>query len=100
VTGTANAVVWKNGTITNLHQPEWTDSRARAINGNEVIAGDAELPSGQIHAVLWQNGSVFDINPAGFQESHIYAMNNSGQMIGWGVLTTGEIRAFMLNPVK
>ena len=92
------AVLWKNGTITNLKTFGGNFSIVSAINDRGQVAGSATnaiadpfsilyLLQGsskgtQTRAFLWQNGHKKDLGTLGGPDAATFGLNNKGQVIG------------------
>ncbi|WP_132126153.1 DUF3466 family protein [Actinocrispum wychmicini] len=89
--GTRHAVVFANGTVTDLNPPGTgrDDSIAYAVNDSGVIVGQA----GNGDAFIYRDGQAIDLNtliPAnsGIRLTSARGINNNGQIVGQAVVTT------------
>jgi probable HAF family extracellular repeat protein len=86
VNDTFHAVLWQNGSVTDLGTlPEDNFSEAYNINNTGQIFGWSGWSSGLLpqdpHIFMWQDGTMTDLGnlaPPGI----IYAINNKGQVVG------------------
>ncbi len=82
-----NAVLWSNGTLTDLRQViSIPYNYAVAINNAGQVVCNIELGShisGRI-PYIWQNGNVTNIFQSN-QSGYATAINNVGQVVGWDV---------------
>ena len=82
-TGTSYAVLYSNGTVTNLNtvavSSGWQLQDAYGINNNGQIVGQGVNPSGQEDAFLYSNGTVTDL---GAINGAAFGINASGQVTG------------------
>jgi probable HAF family extracellular repeat protein len=72
-----HAVLWQNGTVTDVGTLGGLKSTAAAINDNGQIVGSAATSSGATDGFLYSNGTMTDLGsftPA--------AVNNNGVMVG------------------
>jgi probable HAF family extracellular repeat protein len=96
----AHAVLFANGTVTDLKAPGTGDASANAINDNGVIVGDA----GNGHAFVFQNGQSTDLNNliapgSGFTLLTAEGINNNGVIVGTASNSAGQTFGFKLTPV-
>jgi probable HAF family extracellular repeat protein len=84
--GEYHAVLWDNGTITDLGMLPGDDySEARAINNLGEIVGLSATSTGSVHAVLWENGTITDLGmPPGDDVAVASGINERGQIMGTG----------------
>jgi probable HAF family extracellular repeat protein len=84
-TGETHAVLWREGTVTDLGTLGGANSWASGINDAEVVVGMSQTADGAHHAFLWQNGAMIDLHdpawPAGV-DSTARAVTNSGVAAG------------------
>ena len=101
--GTARAVRWRNGRITDLGTLGGASSSTtgtaivggRTLNERGDVVGDSTTASGEAHAFLWRNGRMTDLGTLGGTFSSATGVNDRGQVIGRSQLATGEGRAFL-----
>lgn len=98
----AHAVLFNNGTVTDLNAPGTglADSSANAINDSGVIVGKG----GNGHAFVYQNGHATDLNNliaagSGFTLVGANGINNNGVIVGTAVNSSGQTFGFKLTPV-
>jgi probable HAF family extracellular repeat protein len=105
---TPEAVLWRNGQITDLGTPSgFARSWPTAINDKGEIAGVLATSSFG-HAGLWERGSIFDLGTLSPTYdcngppcvSEVYAINNKGQAVGYSQLSAVNsyqisVRAFI-----
>jgi probable HAF family extracellular repeat protein len=80
----SHAVLWQNGTVTDLGTLGGLKSTAAAINNNGQIVGSAETSTGATDGFLYSNGTMTDLGsftPA--------AINNNGVMVGGPYIDSG-----------
>ncbi len=93
-----HAVIWENGSVTNLGSLGGTMGKAGAINDRGEVAGFSSLPGdSSVHAFLWTKdtgmqdlgglGTDFLADPAG--------INNKTQVVGGSCDVSGNCRAFL-----
>jgi probable HAF family extracellular repeat protein len=101
----AHAVVFANGTVTDLNAPgtgtSGGDAVANAINDNGVIVGHG----GNGHAFVYQNGQAADLNGliapgSGFTLLNAAGINGSGVIVGTASNSTGQTFGFELTAVS
>lgn len=81
--------------ITDLGTLGGKTSRARAINGDGTVAGEAETKSGALHAFIWKAGQgMKDLGTLGGGLSRAYAINDRGIVVGESETTNGTSLAF------
>jgi probable HAF family extracellular repeat protein len=98
-----HAVLYANGTVTDLNAPGtgFGDASAQAINDNGVIVGDG----GNGHAFVYQNGQATDLNSliasgSGFTLVTADGINNNGVIVGTAVSnSTNQTFGYELTPV-
>jgi probable HAF family extracellular repeat protein len=95
---TFHALLWRNGTITNLgNLGGVVNNLAAAINDRGQIAGTSDLPGDTTsHAFLWQDGNMADLGtlPGDFSSGAI-GINSKTQVVGVSLDTNGNPRAFL-----
>lgn len=105
--GDSHAVLFANGTVTDLNAPgtgqPGADAEAEAINNSGVIVGDG----GNGHAFVYQNGQATDLNTliapgSGFTLITANGINNNGDIVGTATSTTqpNATFGFELTPVN
>lgn len=87
-----HAVLWQNGTITDL-TPGYP-GQALAINQKGQIVGYSEL-TGDRHAALWYKGISKDLGTLGGYSSIARDINDHGQVVGQSVTEGNEWHAFL-----
>jgi probable HAF family extracellular repeat protein len=102
--GARHAVLWQNGTVTNLGNfgGQYFNTAA-AINARGQIAGwsdlanDTALCTPACHAFLWtKSGGLRDLGVLpGDQNSLAYGINDQGQVVGQSIDAAGNSRAFI-----
>jgi uncharacterized protein (TIGR03437 family) len=118
-TGTAHAVLYNNGAMTDLGTlSNDTTSAALGINNSGTVVGYSsgqvpditlffapllEIASASSHAIVYMNGTMYDLNSqltngAGWQLTAATAINNAGQIVGTGLIQQQQ-HAFLLTPV-
>jgi probable HAF family extracellular repeat protein len=100
-----NAVMWKNGQITNLGTLGGNESGAYAVNASGQVTGAAAnaVPDNssilgwgtQTRAFLYQNGIMKDIGTLGGTDAIPYFMNDAGQVAGFSYTASGAADPFI-----
>jgi probable HAF family extracellular repeat protein len=81
--GASHAVLYSNGTLTDLGTLGGTASRAAGINARGQIVGDSYLNGNTVdHAFLYSNGVMSDLGTLGGSNSSAVAINDLGQVVG------------------
>jgi len=94
---TFHALLWRNGTITDLGSLGGLISSASAINNWGQIVGGSGLPGDTTsHAFLWQDGNMVDLGtlPGDFSSAAI-GINNKTQVVGVSSDINQNSRAFL-----
>ncbi len=78
----AHAILWENGTMTDLGTLGGDDSIANGINDQRQVIGWSRNLDYDIHAFVWQNGTMTDLGTLGHYYSEAYAINDHGQVVG------------------
>lgn len=99
----AHAVLFANGTVTDLNAPGTGtgDAVAHAINDSGVIVG----LGGNGHAFVYQNGQAADLNGliapgSGFTLLNADGINSSGVIVGTASNSAGQTFGFELTPIS
>jgi probable HAF family extracellular repeat protein len=79
-----HALIWQNGTATDLGSLGGTFSGAAAINNQNQVVGNSNLPGdATFHAFLWQKGVMADLGTLpGHSLSSAFGINNQSQIVG------------------
>ncbi len=117
--GTAHAVVFNKGAVTDLgvlpgdksSMGVWINNSGWVVGSSIPVPPPVQLqlatvvgaPSPNYHAFLYANGTMYDLNKllvngTGWQLSFATMINDAGQIVGTG-LYQGQQRAFLLTPV-
>jgi probable HAF family extracellular repeat protein len=95
----AHAVLWQNGSATNLGSLGGAlNNTAFAINNQGQIVGQSDLPGDTTaHAFLWTNGGgMQDLGTlSGDLSSVAFGINSKGQVVGNSCDASGNCRAFL-----
>jgi probable HAF family extracellular repeat protein len=94
-----HAVLWKNGTVTDLGSLGGTISQANGINNQDQVFGYSQL-SGDLtgHAFLWQkNTGMMDLGtlPGDLGYSEAWGIDNKGRVVGTSCDVNFNCRAFL-----
>jgi probable HAF family extracellular repeat protein len=92
-----HALLWQNGTVTDLGSLGGTVNFASDINDQGQVAGFSDLPGDATsHAFLWENGVMSDLGtlPGDFSSSGD-GINSKGQVVGGSFDIDGNGRAFL-----
>ena len=104
VVGESNAVLWYDGTMTDLGRLPGDDySLASSINDNGQIVGLSLDRETGATAVLWQDLRLVDLNDLLPEDSGWYLraaldINAGGSIVGWGDFQ-GATRPFLMAPI-
>jgi probable HAF family extracellular repeat protein len=92
--GEEHAVLWENGTLTDLGTVG-RDPQSVAFGVNELgqVVGYSLTVMGTFHAALWENGSITDLGTLGGTFSEAHNINNRGQVVGTSETATGQHHA-------
>lgn len=100
-TSDAHALLWQNGTLTNLGNLGGTagPNNAQDINNQGQVVGFSVLADNTtIHAFLWENGVMSDLGalppPLGIA-SIGFGINEKGQVVGTSIDEQGDPHAFI-----
>ena len=99
----AHALLWKNGTATNLGTFGGTmNNAAQDINNGGDVVGFSDLPGDTTtqtpttHAFLWRNGVMSDLGTLpGDTSSYGEGINNLNQVVGVSCDADGNCRVFL-----
>ncbi len=90
-----HAVVWNNGTLTDLGTLGGLNSTAYGVNNQNRVVGDSQLASNTAsHAFLWQGGGLIDLGTLGGAKSFARAISDSGFVVGAADRPDGKPHAF------
>ncbi len=94
---TIHALLWRNGTITDLGSLGGIISFANAINGQGQIVGASGLSNDTTsHAFLWQKGVMDDLGLlSGDFSSNALGINSKAQVVGVSYDINNNSRAFL-----
>jgi probable HAF family extracellular repeat protein len=103
--GSATAVFFHNGTVTNLNTLGANVSLGFGVNNSGQVVGKEDTysdPCSCFHAFLYSNGSMQVIDsPAQFPAgAEAYGINDSGQIVGVGYLSPSNFHAFLYSGGK
>ena len=88
--GYSHAVLWSNGTISDLGTLGGSTSAAYAINGAGQIVGYAYTSKGAMHAFLYSGGKMTGLGTLGYGDTSVAkAINGSGVVAGTASTTYG-----------
>jgi probable HAF family extracellular repeat protein len=92
-----HAVLWQNGTVTDLGNLGGTGAIVSDINNQGQVSGASDLPGDTTaHAFLWQNGAMTDLGTLpGDVASAADGINSKGQVVGVSFDINGNERAFL-----
>ncbi|MEA5112971.1 MAG: VPLPA-CTERM sorting domain-containing protein [Geobacteraceae bacterium] len=96
-TASSSAIIYNNGTVTNLGTLGGTMSLGNAINNSGQVAGYSITSSNETHAFLYSNGAMSDLGTFGGSQSMAYDINNSGQVVGTFQTSANETHIFLYN---
>jgi probable HAF family extracellular repeat protein len=90
------AMLWENGSPTELARLAFGSSTARAINDLGQIVGYGHDAAGEQRAVLWVSGSPnvvpTDLGTLGGDASFAHDINDVGQIVGYSRNTAAQVR--------
>jgi probable HAF family extracellular repeat protein len=93
-----HALIWEDGTATNLGSLGGTFASAAAINNQDQVVGSSNLAGDTtFHAFLWQDGVMTDLGTLPDHSlSAAFGINSKGQIVGQSC-SDGEVdcRAFL-----
>jgi probable HAF family extracellular repeat protein len=102
--GSRHAVVWRNGSLTDLGTlgDEDAPSTALDINSHIQVVGTSEATSDHLRAFLWEKGKMINLNQliaphTGWLLLVASRINDKGEILGRGYYH-GYIHAFVLKP--
>jgi probable HAF family extracellular repeat protein len=95
--GLSHAVLWQNGTVTDLGNLGSPNNLAHDINNLGQAVGFSDLAGDTAqHAFLWQNGVMTDLGTLpGDVGSFAPGVNDKGQVTGGSFDASGNVRAFL-----
>jgi len=96
----STAVIYSNGSLTELNSLEGLGSYASDINDSGQIVGNYMLMDGTYHAFSYSNGIMTDLGALGGLSSFADSINNSGQIVGCINTSGDDYSAFLLNNGK
>ena len=102
--GVSHAILWHNGSMTDLGTLGGTNSFATDINDGGLIIGMSEVSGGALHPFLYtDNGPMVDLTSmapfTGWTSISVNAINDNGQIVGGGINPSGQDHAFLLTPL-
>lgn len=99
--GVEHAFVWKNGSMTDLHDPSVILGRcstARAINESGVIVGSADFVNNGIQletATVWDHGTIVNLGTLAGAQSYARDINDHGTIVGTTTFQGNGVHAFI-----
>ncbi len=92
------------GQVVDLSDPSWSLSVANAINDQDVIAGQFNVPAPGgpdiVHPALWdRDGAVLDLLQPGWDAGWFTDINNRGEAVGILQRNDGTVAGFLATPV-
>lgn len=94
--GESRAVIWRQGTFTEIGTlPGDAVSSSVAINNAGQVVGISGTAFGEFHGFLWTDGRLTDLGTLGGPSSQPFGLNDKGQVVGISTTSTGESHAFL-----
>jgi uncharacterized repeat protein (TIGR01451 family) len=93
--GDTHAVIYSNGSATDLGTLGGTNSYALSINSSGQVVGQSQNANGETHAFVSTLGELKDLGTLGGTFSAGWGINDSGDVVGTSTLEGGYSHAFL-----
>jgi probable HAF family extracellular repeat protein len=80
--GVVHGLLLVNGQVTNIDDPDGSNTFCFAINSSGAIVGSYQDSGGNFHGFLYQSGAFTDIGPPGSTQPQASGINDAGDIVG------------------
>jgi probable HAF family extracellular repeat protein len=91
----ARAILYDNGTLTDLGTLGGPTSYGNGINNLGQVVGSADTSDGLVHAFLYHDGVMTDLDTLGGSLAQAVSINDAGQIVGQSTTADGSAHAFI-----